>query len=77
MQGVWFRASAAREAESRGVAGCARNQRDGSVLLALEGPAATVDALIAWCRLGPPRAEVAAVSVETLEPLGATTFRTE
>jgi acylphosphatase len=76
VQGVWFRSSAEREAAARGVAGFARNERDGSVLLELEGEPAAVDAVIAWCRLGPPRARVDAVTVEDLAPQGARGFRT-
>jgi acylphosphatase len=77
VQGVWFRASAEREAVVRGVGGFARNERDGSVLLELEGEATDVDAVVAWCRIGPPRAEVTTVDVEELAPLGTRGFRTD
>lgn len=76
VQGVWFRASLAREAERLGVTGFARNQRDGTVLAELEGPSQLVDELVEWCKVGPPRAEVTHVAVEQLEPLGDRTFRT-
>ena len=76
VQGVWFRASAEREAIPRRVSGFARNQRDGSVLLELEGEAADVEAVVAWCRLGPPRAEVTAVEVSDVPVTGGTGFRT-
>ena len=76
VQGVWFRASAEREAAGRRVAGFARNERDGSVLLELEGEAADVDAVVDWCRLGPPRAEVTGVEVTDLPVLGTSSFRT-
>jgi acylphosphatase len=75
VQGVWYRASAEREASARRVAGFARNERDGSVVLELEGEAADVDAVVAWCRLGPPRAEVTRVEVSDVEPLGTRGFR--
>jgi acylphosphatase len=77
VQGVWFRAEAEREAVARRVSGFARNQRDGSVLLELEGEAADVDAVVAWCRIGPPRADVTAVEVEDLSVTGGTGFRTD
>ena len=77
VQGVWFRSSAEREAVVRGVAGLARNERDGSVLLELEGDAAAVDEVVAWCRLGPPRAEVSGVAVEDITPIGTRGFRTD
>lgn len=77
VQGVWFRSSAEREAVRRGVSGFARNERDGSVLLELEGDVAAVDGMVAWCRIGPPRAEVEAVDVEDVVPLGTKGFRTD
>jgi acylphosphatase len=77
VQGVWFRASLAREAERLGVAGFARNQRDGSVLVELEGPARVVEELVQWCHVGPPRAEVTHVAVEDVPPTGQRGFRAE
>lgn len=74
VQGVWFRASAEREAARLRVVGFARNERDGSVTVEAEGSPAAVDAMEAWCRLGPPRADVANVESIDLEPLGSTTF---
>lgn len=76
VQGVFYRATAAREAGARGVSGFARNERDGSVTLELEGDPAAVDAMVAWCRIGPPRAEVTGVTVEPVAPRGSTGFRT-
>ena len=75
VQGVWFRASAEREAYRLGVSGFARNERDDSVTVEAEGPPDAVGAMVAWCRAGPPRAEVTAVEVTELEPLGSTSFR--
>lgn len=75
VQGVWFRASAAREAARLGVSGFARNERDGSVTVEAEGSPEAVAAMVAWCRAGPPRAEVTEVVVTDLEPLGTTGFR--
>ena len=74
VQGVWFRASAEREAARLRVAGFARNERDGSVTVEAEGPPAAVAAMEAWCRIGPSRAEVTAVDVVEIEPLGGTGF---
>ena len=75
VQGVWFRASAAREAARLGVGGFARNERDGSVTVEAEGPQVAVDAMIAWCRIGPSRAEITGVEVERIAPLGTSVFR--
>jgi len=76
VQGVWFRASAEREAVARRVGGFARNERDGSVLLELEGAPDDVAAVVTWCHVGPPRAVVERVEVEDLPPEGGRSFRT-
>lgn len=74
VQGVGFRASAAREAELAGLSGFARNRGDGSVVVELEGPAVAVDAVLAWCRTGPRWADVVDVTVEDVAAVGSTTF---
>jgi acylphosphatase len=74
VQGVWFRDSTRHEAAQRGVAGWVRNRSDGAVEAWLEGPADDVEAVIAWCRHGPPRAEVERVDVEDDEPRGLSEF---
>jgi acylphosphatase len=74
VQGVFYRASAAREAARLGVAGFARNLSDGRVELAVEGRAAAVDALIQWARLGPPQARVDTIAVEEEQPRGDRAF---
>ena len=67
VQGVWFRESCRRQAVAAGVSGWVRNRADGCVEAHLEGPEEDVAKVVAWCRLGPPAAEVAAVDV-TPEP---------
>jgi acylphosphatase len=64
VQGVSYRASAAREAQRLGLVGWVRNTADGAVELEAEGPGASIDALVAWCHRGPPAARVAGVVVE-------------
>lgn len=76
VQGVFYRASLEREAHAAGVAGWVRNRDDGTVEAVLEGEPAAVERVLAWCRQGPPRAEVADVAVEEEEPVGETEFRT-
>jgi len=76
VQGVGFRVSVAREAARAGVAGFARNQGDGSVLVELEGRRDAVARVVAWCRRGPSGAEVTGVVVSEVEPLGTAQFRT-
>ena len=62
VQGVWFRQSCADQARARGVTGWVRNRGDGAVEAVLEGPEAAVEAVVAWCRMGPPHASVEHVS---------------
>jgi len=63
VQGVYFRASARVEGERLGLRGWARNASDGSVALHLQGDPAAVDAMLVWCREGPPAARVSRVEV--------------
>lgn len=74
VQGVWFRDSARRRAESLSVAGWARNCPDGAVEVWLEGAAEAVEAMLEYCRSGPPRAVVEDVSVEEVAPAGLRDF---
>jgi acylphosphatase len=76
VQGVWYRASAAREAARLGVAGSAVNRPDGSVELVVEGKPQAVADLLAWARQGPPHAVVTDVEVEDETPRGLTGFTT-
>jgi protein-L-isoaspartate(D-aspartate) O-methyltransferase len=63
VQGVFYRASARREGALRGLHGWVRNESDGSVRLHLQGDPAAVDAMLDWCRIGPPAARVARLTV--------------
>lgn len=77
VQGVFYRAHAAREAARLGVNGWVRNDLDGTVGLHLEGPDDAVDAMVAWCRRGSPRSAVTAVETEDVSPTGATSFEVD
>ena len=74
VQGVFFRDTIRRRAESAGVAGWARNTPEGSVEAVFEGEPAAVDELVEFCRRGPGRAEVASVEVEEQPPEGLSGF---
>ena len=69
VQGVGFRYSTVSEARRLGLRGWARNAPDGSVEILAEGSATAVEALVAWCRHGPPSARVANLQ-RTEEPRG-------
>jgi acylphosphatase len=68
VQGVGFRASAQQNAQSLDLAGFARNEKDGSVTLEIEGPSTKVDALVEWARTGPEGARVDNVVVLKINP---------
>lgn len=63
VQGVYYRSSARREGALRGLRGWVRNESDGSVALHLQGDPAAVDAMLDWCRVGPPAARVSRLTV--------------
>jgi acylphosphatase len=74
VQGVFFRDSCRREAETRGVAGWITNRRDGAVEAVFEGDPDAVAALVEFCRRGPRGADVRSVDESTEEPEGLTGF---
>jgi acylphosphatase len=61
VQGVGYRYALVEAAVACGVAGWVRNRRDGTVEAFVQGEPAAVEAVMAWCRRGPPGAHVAAV----------------
>jgi len=63
VQGVFFRMETKYAAESFGLTGWVRNKMDGSVETVMEGDEDQVNALLAWCQKGPPRARVDKVDV--------------
>jgi acylphosphatase len=67
VQGVFFRDSTRRQADSLGVAGWVRNRPDGTVEAIFEGEPDAVEQMMAWARRGPRGAEVTHVD-ETDEP---------
>ena len=75
VQGVFFRDTLRRMAESRRVGGWARNRDDGSVEAVFEGEADAVEALVEFCRRGPSRARVAEVEVFDEQTEGLERFR--
>jgi acylphosphatase len=70
VQGVSFRYAALRRASHLRVTGWVRNRSDGRVELVVEGDAAAVRELIAWCHDGPPGAAVDDVDVAWESPTG-------
>jgi acylphosphatase len=64
VQGVFFRMETKRAADGFGVFGWVKNLLDGNVEAVFEGDRDRVDAVLEWCREGPPSAEVSEVKVE-------------
>lgn len=74
VQGVWFRDTCRTEARIAGVAGWAGNRTDGRVEAVFEGPPEAVERMVAWSRVGPPRALVTEVVERHETPSGLTGF---
>ena len=64
VQGVWYRASTARQAERLSLRGWARNLADGRVEVVAAGDPEAVARLCAWLWEGPPDAGVSGVTVQ-------------
>ena len=63
VQGVFFRDTVRRHAQSRGVAGWVRNNPDGTVEAVFEGEPEAVERLVAFVHEGPSGAVVQRVEV--------------
>lgn len=70
VQGVFYRQSTAMEASRLGLSGAVRNVSDGSVEVVAEGVRSAVEALVEWCRRGPPAARVEELTVAWEPPTG-------
>lgn len=58
VQGVYYRASTAKKAQSLGLSGWVKNLADGRVELFAQGPSEPLEKLITWCKKGPVLAKV-------------------
>jgi acylphosphatase len=58
VQGVNFRYYAQRQAAKLNITGWVKNLPDGSVAAVFEGDEQDVEAMVQWCRRGPPSAQV-------------------
>ena len=75
VQGVWYRASGAREASRVALTGWIRNCDNGLVEALVCGPESAVAGWLVWCRKGPIHAQVAGVDVtEIAVPEGLASF---
>lgn len=58
VQGVYYRASAQREARQYGLTGWVKNKPDGSVEMVVEGEEDQVKDFLAWAQQGPSTSRV-------------------
>ena len=63
VQGVFYRATAARRAQELGLTGYARNLADGRVEVLACGDAQAVNAFVSWLWIGSSAAKVTSVEV--------------
>jgi acylphosphatase len=67
VQGVFYRHSTREKADALGLGGWVRNLSDGTVEACALGDRCEIEALIEWCKVGPPSAYVQSVDVEWQE----------
>jgi len=68
VQGVFYRATCVRKAESLGLTGFARNLSDGRVEVVACGEDAAVNEFVAWLWEGSPASKVTDVATEHADP---------
>jgi acylphosphatase len=71
VQGVFYRATCVREAESLGLRGYARNLPDGRVEVLACGEPALVEQFVAWLWKGSPASKVTGVETADADPAEA------
>ena len=74
VQGVFFRDTLRRRADTAGVSGWARNNWDGTVEAVFEGEPGAVERLVTFCGEGPRGARVDRVDVHAEDPGGLRGF---
>lgn len=75
VQGVFFRDTTRRKAESAGIAGWVANRDDGAVEAVFEGDPEAVEAIVRFAHQGPDRAEVERVETSEEKPEGLEGFQ--
>jgi acylphosphatase len=63
VQGVWFRDSTRRMADSLGIYGWVKNNDDGKVEALFQGKPEKINEILDWCKKGPPLSRVDKVKV--------------
>ncbi len=66
VQGVFFRQSAREKAYELGIKGFVKNLPDDTVYIEGTGTRQQLDELVAWCKIGPPKAQVTGTVITAL-----------
>jgi acylphosphatase len=66
VQGVYYRQSTKEKARELNITGEVRNLPDDTVEIIATGTEEQIEKLVNWCRIGPPRAQVADVVMTEL-----------
>lgn len=74
VQGVSYRYSTRQRALELGLNGIVKNRVDGTVYAEIEGEEDALQAMIDWCRQGPPYAKVERVEVQAAAEKNYTSF---
>ncbi|MEM6255192.1 MAG: acylphosphatase [Cyanobacteria bacterium P01_D01_bin.156] len=69
VQGVGFRYHTRKKAKELNLTGYVTNKPDHSVEIVADGPAEQLEALVAWSKLGPERADVKRIEIEDCLPI--------
>lgn len=75
VQGVFYRASTREKAIEIGLNGWCMNLENGDVLIHAEGERVDLNALLLWCKVGPPKAKVDQVLHEETDLKGYSSFK--
>ncbi len=67
VQGVFYRATAKKEADQWGITGWVKNTDEGNVEIIASGSQPHLQQFIEWCRKGPSRAQVSDVVITEIE----------
>ncbi len=74
VQGVFYRATANKEAKKMGITGWVRNTSEGDVEILASGNEVQLELFIEWCKKGPPRAIVVELLVTDTEEISFQQF---